>query len=77
MLEQTYQAVHSEHLSKSNDKRFVVVHTETGEIVDDAQGYGYKSKPKAYKAYAYKLKQQRTQQNQRQMGRRFHGKRLD
>ena len=30
--------------------RFEIVDTETGEIIDNANGYGYKSKPNAYKA---------------------------
>lgn len=59
MSEKTFQAVYSESLSKEYDARFVVVDTITGEILDDAQGYGYKSKIKAYKAYGYKLKQQK------------------
>lgn len=35
--------------------RFVIVDTETGEVIDDAQGYGYKDKTKAYKAGWYKF----------------------
>ena len=34
--------------------RFSVVDTETGEIVDDANGYGYKSKQNAMRAWNYK-----------------------
>ena len=34
--------------------RFCIVSTETGEVLDDAQGYGYKTAQKAYAAYAYK-----------------------
>jgi len=34
--------------------RFVLVDTETGEIVDDAQGYGYTSAVGAHKAYGWK-----------------------
>lgn len=37
-----------------SDTRYCIVSTETGEILDDAQGYGYKSAQKAYAAYAYK-----------------------
>ena len=36
------------------ETRFCIVSTETGEILDDAQGYGYKTAQKAYAAYAYK-----------------------
>ena len=38
----------------STEIRFCIVSTETGEILDDAQGYGYKTAQKAYAAYAYK-----------------------
>lgn len=33
--------------------RYILVDPETGEIVDDAQGYGYKSIKNAYAAWAY------------------------
>lgn len=56
---QPYHAVLSKRLSKPNDDRYLVLDRETGEILDDAQGYGYKSKLKAYKAYGYKLKRQK------------------
>lgn len=46
--------VRSASLSGAWDDRFVVVDKETGEILDDAQGYGYKSKTKAYAAWTYK-----------------------
>jgi len=38
------------------DKRYCIVDAETGEILDDAQGYGYKSIRKAHAAWAYKTK---------------------
>lgn len=41
-------------MSSNFDKRYVVVDEATGEIVDDAQGYGYKSGQNAYRAHAYK-----------------------
>ena len=41
-------------LSSNFDKRYVVVDEATGEIVDDAQGYGYKSAQNAHRAHAYK-----------------------
>lgn len=40
----------------SYEKRFRIVSTETGEILDDAQGYGYKTAEKAHAAYAYKTR---------------------
>jgi hypothetical protein len=36
--------------------RFCIVSLETGEVLDDAQGYGYKTAQKAYAAYAYKTR---------------------
>ncbi len=34
--------------------RYILVDETTGEIVDDAQGYGYKGERKAYSAFYYK-----------------------
>lgn len=42
--------------SKHGHDRYVIVDIETGEILDDAQGYGYKSKEGAYKCFGYKRK---------------------
>jgi len=36
------------------EKRYIIVETESGEIVDDAQGYGYKTAQKAYAGWYYK-----------------------
>ena len=36
--------------------RYYIVSTDTGEVLDDAQGYGYKTAQKAYSAYAYKTR---------------------
>ena len=44
----------SKNLSTDYDLRYIIVDKDTGEILDDAQGYGYKSKQNAYSAYAYK-----------------------
>lgn len=41
--------------SVDNPGRFEIVDTDTGEVVDNANGYGYKSKPNAYKAGWYKF----------------------
>lgn len=53
-MERKVAAVLSPSLSGPYDKRYVITDTETGEVVDDAQGYGYKSAQKAYAAYGYK-----------------------
>lgn len=36
------------------ERRYVIIDADTGEVFDDAQGYGYKTKQKAYAAYNYK-----------------------
>lgn len=46
----------SASLSSRYEDRYVVVNVETGEIVDNAQGYGYKTKQKAHAAWAYKTR---------------------
>lgn len=35
-------------------KRFAIVDIDSGEVLDDAQGYGYKTAQKAYAAWVYK-----------------------
>lgn len=34
--------------------RYILINTETGEVIDDAQGYGFKTPQKAYAAYTHK-----------------------
>lgn len=41
----------------NDDIRYVLIDIETGEIIDDAQGYGFRTPQKAYSAYSYRLKQ--------------------
>ncbi|WP_226363107.1 hypothetical protein [Pseudonocardia sp. ICBG1142] len=48
------RVVISTALSRGRDLRHVVVDVTTGEIIDDAQGYGYKSVQNAYRAHGYK-----------------------
>jgi hypothetical protein len=38
------------------NNRFIIVHHETGEIIDDVQGYGYKTIESANKALWWKYK---------------------
>lgn len=49
-----YKAVESERLSKPYDKRYVLIDTTTGEVVDDAQGWGFKSAENAYNHIIYR-----------------------
>lgn len=51
-----YKVVKSERLSRATSKRWVVIDPSTGEILDDAQGYGYRTKQSALAGYGYKLK---------------------
>ncbi|WP_226358680.1 hypothetical protein [Pseudonocardia sp. ICBG601] len=48
------KVVISTALSRGRDLRYVVLDAVTGEIIDDAQGYGYKSAQNAHRAHAYK-----------------------
>jgi hypothetical protein len=51
--QKTYQAV--EMPTRPGERpRYCIVSTETGEVLDDAQGYGYKTAQKAYAGYGYK-----------------------
>lgn len=56
MKSSNFKVVVSNTLSKGSEKRYVVIDVDTGEIVDYAQGYGYKSQQNAYSAYAYKTR---------------------
>lgn len=38
------------------ETRWAIVNIETGEIIDDAQGYGYKTASGAYRAFGWKSK---------------------
>lgn len=53
MAKRTVRAARSPSLSEAGDNRYVIVDTETGEILDDAQEFGYKTAHKAYAAYGY------------------------
>lgn len=46
--------VESVQLSKNYQKRYVIIDKSTGEVLDDAQGYGYKTVHNAYASYSYK-----------------------
>ena len=49
-----FDVILSDSLSKPYNPRFVVVEKNTGKVLDDAQGYGYKTKQGAYKAWTFK-----------------------
>lgn len=48
------KVIKNEKLSEPWEPRFVIVDEATGNVLDDAQGYGYTSAEKAHKAWAYK-----------------------
>ena len=56
MPSENIAVIESAKLSSEYDKRYVVVDKDSGEILDDAQGWGYKSIQKAYAAYSYKTR---------------------
>ena len=66
MTEKTYKVVESEKLSTYDEKRYIVIDIKTGKVLDDAQGYGYKSIKKAYSAYGYK-KRDKSKDKEKQM----------
>ena len=38
----------------NSENRFIIINEETGEVLDDAQGYGYKTEQSAHKASWFK-----------------------
>lgn len=58
MASKKVKAVLSPALSSQYNPRYVIIDTETGEILDDAQGYGYTSAQKAHIGYSYKTRDQ-------------------
>ena len=46
--------IRSEALSDFHNSRYIIVDKESGEVLDDAQGYGYKSAQKAHAAWGWK-----------------------
>lgn len=50
MTDRTYVVVKRD----SYKNKFIVIDKETGKILDDAQGYGYKTVRNAYACFAYK-----------------------
>jgi len=51
-----YLVIESPKLSTEYEKRYIIIDKESGEILDDAQGYGYKTRQKAHAGYAYKTR---------------------
>ncbi|MEY8737683.1 hypothetical protein AB9M75_10750 [Lactobacillus sp. AN1001] len=56
MTEKNYEVIHSNKLTQEmNSDRYIVVDTLSGEILADANGWGYLSKENARRAYEYML----------------------
>lgn len=56
-MNKEYQVVkYTKNTHHGSEARFCIISAETGEVLDDAQGYGYKTAQKAHAAYAYKSK---------------------
>lgn len=66
-MEKEFLVVEDSALSSPWDRRYIVISKETGEVLDDAQGYGYKSKPKAYAAWAWKNRTQEQVETNKQV----------
>lgn len=47
------KAVYCPGLSSPGNPRYILIDADTGELPDDAQGYGYKTPQKAHAAYSY------------------------
>lgn len=45
------------------EKRYIIIKKSTGEVIDDAQGYGYKSQQGAWKALYFKLNKEKIKDN--------------
>lgn len=56
-MDKEYQVVkYTKNTHHGSETRFCIISAKTGEVLDDAQGYGYKTAQKAHAAYAYKFK---------------------
>lgn len=49
-----YFVIRSKKLSQDKNPRYVIVNQQN-QVVDDAQGYGYQSFSKAWRAFRFKL----------------------
>lgn len=49
-----YRVIRSSKLSKPGDVRYVIMEEDSNTVLDDANGYGYKSVQAAHKGYGYK-----------------------
>ena len=50
------KAVECDLYSNGNDERYIIIDTDTGEVLDDANGYGFKTAQGAHRCWGYKSK---------------------
>lgn len=62
------KAIRDDSLSIRGEARYVIVDAATGEVLDDAQGYGYKSAQRAYAGFGYLTKDKTTDLEKRECG---------
>lgn len=55
-MDKNYKVIKSNKLSTKYEDRYVIVNAETEELLDDAQGYGYKTPQKAHACWKYKTR---------------------
>lgn len=54
-MKKDYKAIVSVHLTKKNgEQRFVVVDTQTGDVIDNNKGEGFRTENKAIRHYELK-----------------------
>lgn len=63
----SYRAVLSPELSDAQTRRYVIIDTETGQVIDDSQGYGYKTIRKAYEGFSYRFQSQKKRAEQKKI----------
>lgn len=57
ITQREYSVIYDRNLSiKYGGQRFVIVDAQTKDVLDNAQGYGYKSAQNAHAAWSYKIK---------------------
>ncbi|WP_304684001.1 hypothetical protein [Ileibacterium valens] len=66
-----YMAVLDQELSQSTDRRYVIIDPITNEILDDSQGFGYKSIQKAYEGFEYRCQSKTERDRQIQIRNRI------
>ena len=55
----SFEIIISNKLSNPNDRRYVVIDSVSKEVIDDARGYGYKTRQNAYNCFLAKKRLQK------------------